>query len=141
MSQVVNDAAYRHALWPWGARRRGIIPLTAWGPRHNAGASPSRLPTRGEASLSGQPGEQDHLFDAGFAPDMDDRELARAQEPGKRFWTDTQPPLRFLERNQLRRRGEIQGEVLLPQGRASAQAEVSGHRWHGRGFPSHAQGV
>ena len=53
---------------------------------------------------------------------MDDRELARAQEPGKCPWAHAQPPLRFCERNQLRRRGDLQGEVLLPRGRACARA-------------------
>jgi hypothetical protein len=91
--------------------------------------------------VCGEPGEEDGVGDAGLAPDVHDRKLARAQEPGKRLWTDAQPPLCFGEGNQLRRRGDLQGEVMLPRRWASARAEASGRRWHCRGFPSQAQGV
>jgi hypothetical protein len=96
---------------------------------------------RRDASLGGQPGEQRPVFDARLAPEVHDRELARAQEPGKRLRADTQPPLRFCEGNQLRRRGEIQGEVLLARRRPCPGAGASGRRWHTRGFPSQARGV
>jgi hypothetical protein len=67
----------------------------------------SRLPTRRESSLGGQPGKQRRVFDAGLAPEVHDWELARAQQPGKRLWAHTQPSLRFGEGNQLRRRGDV----------------------------------
>jgi hypothetical protein len=57
-----------------------------------------------------------------------DRELAGAQQPGERLRADTQPPLRFVEGNQLRRRGDLQGEVLLACGGPCPGAEASGRR-------------
>jgi hypothetical protein len=140
MPQVVSAAAYRHSLWRWRAIRLWIIPPTTCGHRHDAGASPSCLPTRWDSSPGGQPGEQDRVFDAGLAPEVHDRELARTQEPGKDVWAHAQPPLRFFERDQLRRRGDLQGEVLLPRGRARSGAWASGRWWHGQGFPSQEPG-
>jgi hypothetical protein len=91
--------------------------------------------------MGGEPGEQGGVCNAGLAPEVHDRELTRAQQSGKRLWTDAQPPLRLVEGNQLRRDGELQGEVLLPRGRAWSGAWASGRRWHRRGFPSQVQGV
>jgi len=88
-----------------------------------------------------EPGEQGGVGNAGLAPDMDDWETTRAQQPGKGLWTDPQPPLGFGEGDQLRRRGQFQGEVLLPRGRARSGAWASGRRWHRRGFPFQVQGV
>jgi hypothetical protein len=85
-----------------------------------------------------EPGEQGGVFDAGLAPHMHHGELARAQEPGKRLWAHPQPALGFGEGDQLRRRGDLQGEVRLLRARAGARA--SGHGWHGRRFPSQAPG-
>jgi hypothetical protein len=83
--------------------------------------------------MSGEPGEQGDVGDAGLAPDMHHWELARAQEPGERLWADPQPPLCLFEGDQLRRRGELQGEVLLPcRGRCPT---ASRWRWHTQGFP------
>jgi hypothetical protein len=49
---------------------------------------------------------------------MHHRQLAGTEDPGKRLRADPQPPLRFGEGDQLRRRGDLQGEVWLPRGRA-----------------------
>jgi hypothetical protein len=125
---------------PWGATPLWSIPATAGEPRHDAGDSPSRLPTRWDSSLGGQPGEQGGVGNAGLAPEVHDRELARTQEPGKDVWAHAQPPLRFFERNQLRRHGDLQGEILLPRGRAWSGAWASGHQWHGRGGPCQEPG-
>jgi hypothetical protein len=141
MPHVISDSACRHSIWSWGAIRLWIIPPTAWGDRHDAGASPSRLPTCWDSSLGGEPGEQGSVGDAGLAPDVRDRETAGAQEPGKRLWADTQPPLRFGEGKQLRWRGQLQGEVLLPRGRACPGAWVSGRGSHGRGLTSQERDV
>ena len=81
--------------------------------------------------MGGEPGEQGGVFNAGLAPQVHDRELARAQQSGKRLWTDAQPPLRFVEGNQLRRDGQLQGEVQLASGRAASGAEVWGQGGHG----------
>jgi hypothetical protein len=140
MPQVVSDSAYRHPIWSWSALRLWISPPTACRHRHDAGASPSRLPTRGESSRSGKPGEEHGVFDAGLAPNMHDRELAHTQEPGKCLRAHPQPPMGFGERNQLRRRGDLQGEILLPRGRAWSGTWASGRRWHGQGFPSQQPG-
>jgi hypothetical protein len=94
-----------------------------------------------ESSLGVKPGKQRRVFDAGLAPEVHDWELARAQSPGKRLRTHTQPSLRFGEGNQLRWRGDLQGEVPLARGRLCPGAGASGRRWHTRGFPSQAQGV
>jgi hypothetical protein len=117
------------------------MPATASGPRHDAAASPSRLPTRRDAPLGGQPGEQRRVFDAGLAPEVHDRELARAQQPGKRLRAHGQPPLCFGEGDQLRRGGEIQGEVLLACGRVCPGAWASGRGSHGQGRTSQAWDV
>jgi len=61
-------------------------------------------------------------------------ETARAQQPGKRLRADAQPPLRFGEGNQLWRDGDLQGEFLLPRGRACQQSWPSGQGSHGRGL-------
>jgi hypothetical protein len=98
------------------------------------GAPPSCLPTRRESPVGGEPGEEHGVFEAGLAPDVDDRELAGAQEPSERLRAGPQPPLRFGKRSQLRRCGELQGEVRLPRGRAASWAEASGRGRHGRGF-------
>jgi hypothetical protein len=66
--------------------------------------------------MGGEPGQQGGVFNTGLAPEVHHRELARAQQPGKRLWADPQPPLRFVEGNQLQRRGQLQGQVLLPRG-------------------------
>lgn len=123
-----------------GATRLWSIPATAGGPRYDAGALPSRLPMCRDASLGGEPGEEHRVFDAGPAPHMHHWQLARAQEPGKGLRADPQPPLRFGKGDQLRRRGDLQGEVRLPRGRARSGAWASGHGWHGRGFPSQEPG-
>jgi hypothetical protein len=102
---------------------------------------PSRRATRRESPVGGQPGEQRRVFDVGLAPEVHDRELAGAQEPGERLRADAEPPLRFGEGNQLWRRGQFQGEVLLPRGRARSGAWASGCRWHRLGFPSEVQSV
>jgi hypothetical protein len=112
-----------------------VDPCDGQRPRYDAAVPPSRLPTRGDASLRGQPGEQGRVGDAGLAPEMHHRELARAQQPGKRLWTDPQPPLCFGEGDQLRRRGELQGEVRLSRGLVRAGTRASGRRWHGEGSP------
>jgi hypothetical protein len=91
--------------------------------------------------MYGEPGEQGGVCDAGLAPDMHHRQLARAEDPGKRLRADPQPSLRFCEGNQLGRRGQFQGEVLLPRRRVRSGAWASGRRWHRRGFPSQVQGV
>jgi hypothetical protein len=88
-----------------------------------------------------EPGEQGGVGDAGLAPNMHDRQLAGTEDPGKRLWTDPQPPLRFGEGGQLRRRGDLQGEVRLPRGRVRSSAWAPGRRWHRRGFPSQVQDV
>ena len=85
--------------------------------------------------MGGEPGEQGGVGNAGLAPEVHDRELARAQEPGKRLRADAQPALRFFEGDQLRRRGELQGEVRLPRGRAASGRGVwTEVAWPG--FPS-----
>jgi len=86
--------------------------------------------------MCGEPGEQGGVFNTGLAPEVHDRELAGAQQSGKRLRADPQPPLRLFEGNQLRRHGKLQGEVLLPRGRARSGTWASGRRWHGRGFTS-----
>jgi len=91
--------------------------------------------------MCGEPGKQGGVFNAGLAPDMHHRQLARAENPGKHLRADPQPPLGFFQGNQLWRRGQFQGEVLLPRGRARSGAWASGRRWHRLGFPSQVQGV
>jgi hypothetical protein len=91
--------------------------------------------------MCGEPGEQGGVFNTGLAPEVHDRELAGAQQSGKRLRADPQPPLRLFEGNQLWRRGQFQREVLLPRGRVRSGAWASGRRWHRRGFPSQVQGV
>ena len=89
--------------------------------------------------MGGEPGQQGGVFNAGLAPDVDDGELAGAQKPGKGLRADPQPPLRFVEGDQLRRGRELQGEVRLPRGRA---ASWRGGVWtgrHGRGFTSQSR--
>jgi hypothetical protein len=81
--------------------------------------------------VCGEPGKEGGVGNAGLAPEVHDRELARAQEPGKGLWTDAQPPLRFVEGNQLRRWGQLQGEVQLASGRAASGTEVWGQGGHG----------
>jgi hypothetical protein len=88
-----------------------------------------------------EPGQQGGVLDAGLAPNVHNREMARAQEPGKRLWAHVQPPLRFCEGNQLRRDGNLQGEFLLPRGRAQPRADASGRGSHGRGLTSQEPGV
>jgi hypothetical protein len=124
---------------PWGATQLWSIPATASGPRHDAAVPPSCLPTRRDSSLGVKPGQQRRVFDVGLAPEVHDWELARAQQAGKRLRTHTQPSLRFGEGNQLRRRGDLQGEFLLARQRPCPGA--SRRRWHTRGFPSQVQGV
>jgi hypothetical protein len=53
--------------------------------------------------MGGEPGQQGGVCNAGLAPEVHDRELAGAQQPGKRLRTDPQPALRFGEGDQLRR--------------------------------------
>src|SRR5690606_24300121 len=74
---------------------------------------PSRLRTTWNASLGGEPGEQHGVSDARLASEVHDRELAGAEEPGKRLRAHAQPLPRFVEGNQLWRRGEFQREFLL----------------------------
>ena len=138
MFHVVSDGAAQDPRGPGVPSRGGASRRPYTGLGTTLESSPSRLPTRGDASLSGQPGQQDRVVDAGLTPDMHDRELAGAQEPGKRLRADPQPPLRFGEGDQLRRRGDLQGEVLLPRGRARSGAWASGRRWPWPGFPSHS---
>jgi hypothetical protein len=88
-----------------------------------------------------EPGEQGGVFNAGLAPDVHHRQLARTEDPGKHLRADPQPPLGFFQGNQLGRRGQFQGEVRLPRGRARSGAWASGRRWHCLGFPSQVQGV
>jgi hypothetical protein len=132
----VSDATCRHARWRGRAIRLWTIPPTAWRPRHHAGAPPSRLARRRDASLGGQPGEQGGIGDAGLAPDMHHRQLARAQQPGKGLRAHAQLPLRFVEGDQLWRRWDVQREVRLPRGRPVSCVEASGRGRHGRGFTS-----
>jgi hypothetical protein len=80
------------------------------------------LATGWESSLGGEPGEEHGVFDAGLASDMHHWQLAGAQEPGKGVRAHAQPPLGFFEGDQLWGRGELQGEVLLPRGRARSGA-------------------
>jgi hypothetical protein len=91
--------------------------------------------------MGGEPREEYYVLDAGLAPEVHDRELAGAEEPGKRLWTDTQPLLGFGEGNQLRRHGDLQGEFLLACGRAHARAEASGRSSHGQDLTSQEPGV
>jgi hypothetical protein len=91
--------------------------------------------------MGGEPGKQGGVFNAGLAPEVHDRELARAQQSGKRLRADPQPAPGFFQGNQLRRRGDLQGEVRLPQGRARSGTWASGHGWHSRGFPSQVPGT
>jgi hypothetical protein len=93
----------------------------------------------GKSSLYSEPGEQGGIGDADLASHMHHGELPRAQEPVKRLRADPQPPPRLVEGDQLRRRGEIQGEVLLPcRGRCPA---ASRRKWHTQGFPSPLRSV
>ena len=91
--------------------------------------------------MCGEPREQCGVCNAGLAPDMHHRQLARTEDPGKRLRADRQPPPGFFQGNQLGRRGQFQGEVLLPRGRARSGARTSGRRWHRLGFPFQVQGV
>ena len=63
---------------------------------------------RRDASLGGQPGEQRPVFDARLAPEVHDRELARAQEPGKGLRAYAKPPAGFGEWDELGRCGDLQ---------------------------------
>jgi hypothetical protein len=88
--------------------------------------------------MGSEPGQQGGVFNAGLAPEVHHRELARAEDPGKGLRTHPQPALRFGEGDQLRRRGELQGKVLLPcRGRCPT---ASRWRWHTQGFPSQGWG-
>ena len=91
--------------------------------------------------MFGEPGEQGGVGNAGLAPDVHDRQLARTEDPGKRLRADPQPPLGFCQGNELGRRRQFQGEVRLPRGRARLGAWASGRRWHRLGLPFQVQGV
>jgi hypothetical protein len=94
---------------PWGATQLWSIPATAGGPRHDAGAYPSRLPTGRESPVGGKPHEEYGVLNAGLAPEVHDRELARAQEPAKGLRADAKPPAGFGEWDELGRCGDLQG--------------------------------
>ena len=81
--------------------------------------------------MGGEPGQQGGVCNAGLAPEVHHRELAHAQQTGEGLRTHPQPALRFREGNQLRRCGDLQGEVRLPRGRVLTGAWASGRRWHG----------
>jgi hypothetical protein len=86
--------------------------------------------------MCGEPREQGGVCNAGLAPDMHHWQLTRAEDPGKRLRADPQPPLGFFQGNQLWRRGQFQGKVLLPRGRVRSGVWASGRRWHRWGGPS-----
>jgi hypothetical protein len=73
--------------------QRRNVPPTAWGPRHDTGASSSRLLRPWDASLGGEPGQQHGVGEADLAPEVHDRELSGAQEPGACLRAHAQPPV------------------------------------------------
>jgi hypothetical protein len=103
--------------------------------RHDPGARPSCFPTCWDSSMSGEPSQQGCVGDADLAPEVHNRELARAEEPSKGLWANPQPPLCLSEGNQLRRRGELQGEFLLPRGRVGPRTWAFGRGSHARVSP------
>jgi hypothetical protein len=58
--------------------------------------------------MLGQEGEERRLFDACLAPDVDQRETAREQEPGKCLGAHLQPPLRVLDRDEWWMIGDLE---------------------------------
>jgi hypothetical protein len=78
--------------------------------------------------MGGEPGEHRRVFDAGLAPEVHDRELAGAQQPGKRLRAHTQPSLRFVE-------GISCGGAGISRGRSGwrASGRVRGRRRLGGG--------
>ena len=88
---------------------------------------------RPESPVGSEPGQQGSVYNTSLAPEVDDRDLACAQQSGKRLRANRQPPLRFGEGNQLRWRRQLQGEVLLP--RRGRCPTASRRRWHTGGFP------
>jgi hypothetical protein len=91
--------------------------------------------------MSGEPSQQGCVGDADLAPEVHNRELARAEEPSKGLWAHPQPPLCLSEGNQLRRRGELQGEFLLPRGRVGPRTWALRRGSHDQGVTSQERDV